>query len=137
MTSAWDTDADAVIRGPLGAHLSSVVEVLVPRKTELWGSTFRRGYMAAPSLGPQVACEDPWALRTQSSTGDLGGQAFAGLRSTPSPSKREFGLGGWSLWLAIPSALVIPALSRMSSWRPLLIQRKVMALGTNPESREN
>ena len=49
-------------RGLLGTHLSSVVEVLVPRKTEMWGSTFRQGYMVAPSLGPQVACEDPWAL---------------------------------------------------------------------------
>lgn len=67
-------------RGLLGTHLSSVVEVLVPRKTEMWGSTFRQGYMVAPSLGPQVACEDPWALRTQSSTGDLGGAGLFGTQ---------------------------------------------------------
>ena len=131
------TLSSASVRAPLGAHLSSVVEGLVPWKTALWGSTFRRGYMVSPSLGPQVACEDPWALRTESSIRDFGGQAFLGLRSTPSRSKREFSLGVWSLWLTIPSALVIPTVSRMSSWRPPLIQRKVMPLGTNPQSRES
>lgn len=84
--------------------------------------------MAAPSLGPG---EDPWALRTQLSIG------ISGLRCTPSPSKRKFGLGVWSLRLAIPSALAIRTLSSTSSWRPPLIQRQVMALGTNPESRES
>lgn len=43
----WSASA----RGLLGVYALSVVEVLVPWKTELWGSTFRAGLYGSPLTG--------------------------------------------------------------------------------------
>lgn len=95
------------------------------------------GYMVSPT-GPLVACEDPWALRTESSIRDFGGPGLLGLRSTPSRSKREFSLGVWLYGWTCP----------FSSGYPYCVQdefpeatsgsrERLCLLGTNPQSRES